>query len=643
MKQFFERIVPGGERGSRRPAEDVLQRQVASLFGLLSNIYGPDRLVLKAAKLDALQSMRSSVLAEQVMALQRLVYEDPTIGQPPQMKKIPEILEGIEDEISDLIARRSVEEKLDKKINERLQQRHEEYVREIKAQILKEDGGPENAQTLKRYARLEKLETRRLGASALDVLRPKTLGEVVGQNQAIRALLTKVASPYPQHVILYGPPGIGKTTVARLVLEEAKHRPHTPFKNDAPFVEVDGTTLRWDPREVTNPLLGSVHDPIYQGARRDLAEGGVPEPKPGLVTEAHGGIMFIDEIGELDPMLQNKLLKVLEDKRVQFDSAYYDSSDQNIPKYIKKLFEEGAPADFVLIGATTRDPSEINPALRSRCSEVFFEPLTPSEVSRIVDAAARRLGAELEDGCGELVAEYTIEGRRAMTLLADAYGVALEKNPGAPGITREGVMEVIRTSRLSPYKGPQAGGEPQVGRVYGLSVHGYVGSVIEIEAVAFPAAEKGKGRLRFNDTAGSMYKDSVFNAASVLRRLLGLDLSDYDIHCNVVGGGRIDGPSAGAAIFLAILSAITGRPVRQDIGLTGEISIRGLIKPVGGIHEKLYGARQAALRRVVLPEENRRDIPAEAGGLEIITARTIDEVIELVLLPGERPEKVNSA
>jgi ATP-dependent Lon protease len=101
-------------------------------------------------------------------------------------------------------------------------------------------------------------------------------------------------------------------------LEEAKKLQFTPFKEEASFVEVDGTTLRWDPREVTNPLLGSVHDPIYQGARRDLAEGGVPEPKLGLVTEAHGGVLFIDEIGEMDPMLQNKLLKVLEDKRVSF-------------------------------------------------------------------------------------------------------------------------------------------------------------------------------------------------------------------------------------------------------------------------------------------------------------------------------------
>ena len=247
----------------------------------------------------------------------------------------------------------------------------------------------------------------------MSLLRPENFEEVVGQERAVRSLISKMSSPYPQHIILYGPPGVGKTSAARLALEAAKKLKFTPFDEDSKFVEVDGTTLRWDPREITNPLLGSVHDPIYQGSKRDLAEVGVPEPKTGLVTEAHGGVLFIDEIGELDEILQNKLLKVLEDKRVEFSSSYYDPDDENIPAYIKYLFDKGAPADFVLIGATTKDPSQINPALRSRCTEVYFEPLSSKDIEGIVNNASEKLNVELEDGVGRLISQYTIEGRKA--------------------------------------------------------------------------------------------------------------------------------------------------------------------------------------------------------------------------------------
>jgi len=644
---------------SRAPGErdDKLRRRVNALFSLLSDVYGREKLVLKAGKLDALDLMQSPDVREQVLALERIVFEDPTLEECPSRHELPGVLDEIEEAIADILARRDVEERLEQRIAEKMQERHEEYVKELKLQVLREDSGPDNAITLKKYAELEKLEQRKLTASILKSMRPTSIDEVVGQESAKKALFSKIASPFPQHVLVYGPPGVGKTTVARLALEYAKTLPFTPFDPEAKFVEVDGTTLRWDPREVTNPLLGSVHDPIYQGARRDFAEASIPEPKTGLVTEAHGGVLFIDEIGEMDPILQNKLLKVLEDKRVYFDSSYYDPNDPNVPKYIRKLFEEGAPADFVLIGATTRDPSEISPALRSRCAEVFFDPLTPKEVETIVRQAAARLNATLEEGVAELISEYTVEGRKATTLLADAYGLALHDMQGeviggeaarmgqAESGTSEGsdeaislprvhirmehLLEVIRTARLAPSVVAKGSSSMEVGHVFGLGVAGFLGSVLEIEAVAFKAREPGKGQLRFNQTAGSMAKDSVFNAASVVRRVTGEDLSDWDVHVNVVGGGRIDGPSAGAAVVLAIVSALQDRPIRQDIAVTGEISIQGRIKPVGGVYEKLFGAKQAGISYVLVPEKNALELPKHVSGVTAIPVRTIEEAMEI--------------
>lgn len=608
----------------------TLEKHVAALLSILAEVHGEDQLVLKAGKLDSLELMQSEKIEDRILALERLVHEDPSIVEQRPPEEVDEVLHELEDYLADLLARRTVEEQLEAKIAAKMQERHLDYVKEIRSQVLKEEAGPDNAQTLKKYAELEVLEQRSLSRSTIDRMRPQTLQEVVGQDEAIKSLLTKLSSPYPQHILVYGPPGVGKTTVARLALQVAKGKAYTPFGDDSPFVEVDGTTLRWDPREVTNPLIGSVHDPIYQGARRDLAEGSVPEPKLGLVTEAHGGVLFIDEIGELDTVLQNKLLKVLEDKRVVFESSYYDPHDPQIPKYIHQLFTKGAPADFVLIGATTRDPSEISPAFRSRCAEVFFDPLTPQDIVEIVQAASARLGIRLEPGVPELVAEYTIEGRRATRLLADAYGVALYRGEGSEGrvvVAKEDLLEVIQSARLSSFLGAKASSTSEVGRILGLGVHGYLGSVLEIEAVAFPSKEPGKGRVRFNDTAGSMAKDSVFNAASVFRALTGQELDAFDLHVNVVGGGNIDGPSAGVAILAAIISAVEGLPIPQDIAVTGEISLRGKVKAVGGLHPKIYGAKQSGVKKVFIPKDNMEGLPQFTEGVQIIPIDHVEEFL----------------
>ena len=653
---MFKKLIGVVQRtfGKKQPPtfkprnESEIDKEISALYSIIVDAIGSDRLVLQAGRMDALRLLRSTDPCERVLALRRILEENPTIGPAPKKSELQAEILRLSELMADIIARRQVEDKIERKVTEKLEHDHNEYVKDIRMQILKDEKpAEETPHEIKKREEIERLEGIKLTQSVMELLRPKTLEEIVGQERAVKSLRAKLASKYPQHLILYGPPGVGKTTAARLVLEAVRGIEESPFHSDAPFVETDGTTLRWDPRDMTNPLLGSVHDPIYQGAQKNLADSGIPEPKPGLVTEAHGGILFIDEIGEMDMMLQNKLLKVLEDKRAFFESAYYDPTDEKVPKYIRWLFEKGAPADFVLIGATTRDASSINPALRSRCAEIYFEPLTPMHIVEIVKNAAKKLDVELDDGIAETISEYTIEGRKAINILADAYSLALEKSREEKNsdeekipkikIEKQHIYEVAQVSRLFQFVTKKASSKSVVGHIFGLGVSGFLGSVIEIEAVVFPATEKGKGTIRFNETAGSMAKDSVFNAASVLRQVTGKDIHDFDVHINVIGGGNIDGPSAGTAILSALVSAVTGKKIRQDVAVTGEISLQGRVRPVGGVFEKAYGAKQAGIKTLVIPKENSKDIPRWHLGLNIHPVETAEEAFKWIFADEVKP------
>src|SRR5690606_5978187 len=322
--------------------------------------------------------------------------------------------------------------------------------------------------------------------------RPATFFDIIGQEDGIKALRAALCGPNPQHVIIYGPPGVGKTAAARIVLEESKKSPLSPFQTDARFVEIDATTARFDDRGIADPLMGSVHDPIYQGAG-PLGIAGIPQPKPGAVTKAHGGVLFIDEIGELHPIQMNKLLKVLEDRRVFLESAYYSSEDKNIPAHIHEIFQKGLPADFRLVGATTRMPSELPPALRSRCLEVFFRQLHPDEVALIAKNAARKVEFAIEDEAVDVVKRYATNGREAVNMVQIAAGIV--QSEGRQTITKADIEWVVNSGHYSPRPEKTVPAEPQVGFVNGLAVYGpNMATLIEVEASAIPT-DAGKGRL----------------------------------------------------------------------------------------------------------------------------------------------------
>lgn len=495
----------------------------------------------------------------------------------------------------------------------------------------------------KEMEKLQKLRSISLTEPLAERTRPTKFEDIIGQEDGIKALRAALCGPNPQHVIIYGPPGVGKTAAARLVLEEAKRNPLSPFKDDAKFVEIDATTARFDDRGIADPLMGSVHDPIYQGAG-PLGIAGIPQPKPGAVTKAHGGVLFIDEIGELHPIQMNKLLKVLEDRKVFLDSAYYSSEDANIPQYIHDIFQNGLPADFRLVGATTRMPQNIPPAIRSRCLEVFFRTLTPDEIGIIASNAAKKVNFDIDPGAVEVIKKYATNGREAVNMVQVAAGVVMTE--GRSKITQADMEWVVASGQYSPRPDRTVPREPAVGVVNGLAVFGpNMGALIEVEAVA-TRVQAGRGELTITGVVDeeelgepgktirrkSMARGSVDSVVTVLRRVFGVDVRDFDVHVNFPGGSPVDGPSAGIALLTAIYSAITEIPVDNAVAMTGEVSIRGIVKPVGGVVPKVEAAVRAGARTVIIPRENWQDMFGSYSGVKVMPVVTVEEAVALALM-----------
>ncbi|MBT2616677.1 MULTISPECIES: ATP-dependent protease LonB [Bacillaceae] len=494
----------------------------------------------------------------------------------------------------------------------------------------------------KEMDQLRKMRSISLTEPLAEKVRPSTFNEIIGQEDGIKSLKAALCGPNPQHVIIYGPPGVGKTAAARLVLEEAKKNGKSPFKNSAVFVELDATTARFDERGIADPLIGSVHDPIYQGAGA-MGQAGIPQPKQGAVSNAHGGVLFIDEIGELHPIQMNKLLKVLEDRKVFLESAYYQEENQNIPTHIHDIFKNGLPADFRLIGATTRTPNEIAPAIRSRCIEVFFRELDREEIIAVAKNASDKVGITISDKGLQSISDYARNGREAVNMIQTLAGISINEN--RTFIREEDIDWMAHSSQLTQRMDRKIESNSKIGLVNGLAVYGpNSGALLEIEVTVMAASdEKGSinitGIVEEESIGGgsgksvrrkSMAKGSIENVITVLRSM-GVPANQFDIHVNFPGGSPVDGPSAGIAMATGIYSAIYKIPVDHTVAMTGEISIHAGVKPIGGVIPKIKAAKLAGAKKVIIPAENMQPLLSEIKDIEIIPVSNVKEVLDQAL------------
>lgn len=492
----------------------------------------------------------------------------------------------------------------------------------------------------KELERLNQMRRVSLTEPLTEKTRPASINEIIGQEEGVRALKIALCGPNPQHVLIYGPPGVGKTAAARVALDEAKKLGMSPFKADSKFIEIDATTVRYDERNIADPLIGSVHDPIYQGAGA-YGQAGSPQPKEGAVSKAHGGVLFIDEIGELQGVQINKLLKVLEDRKVTFESAYYSKGNSAIPRHVHDIFENGIPADFRLVGATTRRPEEIPPAIRSRCVEIFFRQLDERDIGKIVRNAVSKLDIEINDKCIDLMCRYAQNGRDAVCMVQTLSGIAALEQRKVIHI--QDIEWIIDTGRYTPRYHHEVTPGERIGVVNGLAVAANgTGLVMTIEALAEHVGH-GKGRVVCTGimetetiengpqklSRSSTAKNAVDNVMSALKNVYHIDVSAYDIHINFPGSMMVDGPSAGVAIFCACYSAIKQIPIDNELAFTGEVSIKGMVIGVGGVGAKIAGAKESGIKTVLIPKSNEQKSFAKFD-TEIIGVTALQQVVHEV-------------
>ncbi len=436
----------------------------------------------------------------------------------------------------------------------------------------------------------------------------------------------------------------------------------------APKLLVNNSEKRFAPFEDATgahagALLGDVrHDPYQSGGLGTPAHERV---EPGMIHKANRGVLYIDEIGTMTMKTQQELLSAMQEKKYSITGQSENSSGGAMVR------SQAVPCDFVLVASGNIQVLEgMHIAMRSRIRgygyEVFMKdnmPDTKENRKKLIQFVAQEVknDGRIPHFSPEALDEIIREAKRragkkeSLTLrLRDLGGLVraagdVAKEEGANLVHAEHVLTAKKYSRTLEQQiadrtivqrkeyavfNPEGG---KIGIVNGLSVIGdRSGLMLPIAAEAAPAQSKREGKIIATGKLGEIAKESVQNVSALIKKHTGTDISLYDIHIQFLQTyDGVEGDSASVSIAAAVISAIEEIPIDQTVALTGSLSVRGDVLPIGGATSKIEAAAEAGIKKVLIPRSNMTDVMIEKkyeDAIEIIPVDTLSDVLENILI-----------
>jgi len=437
-------------------------------------------------------------------------------------------------------------------------------------------------------------------------------------------------------------------------------------------------------RKTKTPFKGYVYNVCTESgnvfANKILVHnsGGLGTPaflrvEAGAVHRAHKGVLFIDEVSTLRPKSQQELLTALQEKK-------YSITGQSEMSSGAQVRTEPVPCDFILVAAGNyQDVQRMHPALRSRIRgygyEVYMDEtindneantlkfaqfvaqevrkdgkiphFTRAAVERIVNEARKRAGRKNK---------LSLKLRELGGLVRAAGDIAREK--GADLVSVEHVEAALKVARTLEQQMAQQlidvkkdyevflSSGSRVGRVNGLAVMGDSGVILPLVAEIAPSASKEEGRIIATGKLGEIAREAVENVSAIIKKHTGKDVSRYDIHVQFLQTFEgVEGDSASVSVATAVISALEEVEVDQSVAMTGSLSVRGEVLPVGGVTSKAEAAIEAGMKKLVLPAANYADLAlseAQKKRIEIVQAQNLYDVLKCALAPTPRKEALLS-